>query len=84
MQNTKTSERTTVRWWKREWLVIESGQKHAVFASDEARNQRGYIPRDVADTRRYMDKLILERHELLMLKYAPINPSLVVKVCDAI
>jgi hypothetical protein len=32
----------------REWLVIESGWKHAVFAPDDA-NRVGYIPRDVAE-----------------------------------
>lgn len=33
----------------REWLVIESSGKNAVFASDEDRKPRGYIPRDVAE-----------------------------------
>jgi hypothetical protein len=33
----------------REWLVIESSGKNAVFASEEHRIPRGYIPRDVAE-----------------------------------
>lgn len=33
----------------REWLVIESGMKNAVFVADEIRNQRAYIPRDVVE-----------------------------------
>lgn len=33
----------------REWLVIESSMKHAVFVPDEVRNRKGYIPRDVAE-----------------------------------
>lgn len=33
----------------REWLVIESSMKHAVFADDEVRNRKGYIPRDVVE-----------------------------------
>lgn len=33
----------------REWLVIESAYKNAVFASDEERARKGYIPRDVAE-----------------------------------
>lgn len=33
----------------REWLVIESSWKNAVFASDEDQKPRGYIPRDVAE-----------------------------------
>ena len=33
----------------REWLVIESSMKNAVFADDEMRNRKGYIPRDVAE-----------------------------------
>lgn len=33
----------------REWLVIESSMKNAVFADDELRQRRGYIPRDVAE-----------------------------------
>lgn len=33
----------------REWLVIESSMKHGVFASDETRNRKGYIPRDEAE-----------------------------------
>lgn len=32
----------------REWLVIESAYKNAVFASDKAKDD-GYIPRDVAE-----------------------------------
>lgn len=33
----------------REWLVIESSRKNAVFAPDEVRQSKGYIPRDVAE-----------------------------------
>jgi hypothetical protein len=33
----------------REWLVIESSVKHAVFAPDEEQKRKGYIPRDVAE-----------------------------------
>ena len=33
----------------REWLVIESSMKNGVFASDEARSAKNYIPRDVAE-----------------------------------
>jgi hypothetical protein len=33
----------------REWLVIESSYKNAVFAPDDAKKPRGYIPRDVAE-----------------------------------
>lgn len=33
----------------REWLVIESSMKNGVFAPDEARMPKGYIPRDVAE-----------------------------------
>lgn len=33
----------------REWLVIESSGKNAVFASDDNRTRKGYIPRDVAE-----------------------------------
>jgi hypothetical protein len=33
----------------REWLVIESALKHAVFAPEELRNRKGYIPRDEAE-----------------------------------
>ena len=33
----------------REWLVIESSMKHAVFASDKDRNRTSYIPRDAAE-----------------------------------
>lgn len=33
----------------REWLVIESSYKNAVFASDDAKKPCGYIPRDVAE-----------------------------------
>lgn len=33
----------------REWLVIESSGKNAVFASDKDRKPKGYIPRDVAE-----------------------------------
>lgn len=34
----------------REWLVIESTYKNAVFASEDVKKPRGYIPRDVAET----------------------------------
>lgn len=34
----------------REWLVIENSMKNSVFASDENRQQKGYIPRDVAES----------------------------------
>ena len=34
----------------REWLVIESSKKNAIFVSDEARSAKGYIPRDTAET----------------------------------
>lgn len=33
----------------REWLVIESSYKNAVFAPDDAKVPRGYIPRDAAE-----------------------------------
>lgn len=33
----------------REWLVIESSAKNMVFSSEELRNRKGYIPRDVAE-----------------------------------
>jgi len=33
----------------REWLVIESAWKNAVFAPDSAKEPTGYIPRDVAE-----------------------------------
>jgi hypothetical protein len=33
----------------REWLVIESAYKNAVFRSDDLKNPLGYIPRDVAE-----------------------------------
>ena len=33
----------------REWLVIEDSMKNSVFASDEIRKRKGYIPRDVAE-----------------------------------
>ena len=33
----------------REWLVIESSAKNMVFASDELREQKGYVPRDIAE-----------------------------------
>jgi hypothetical protein len=33
----------------REWLVIESSWKNAVFAPDDAKEPKGYIPRDVAE-----------------------------------
>jgi hypothetical protein len=34
----------------REWLVIEDSMAKAVFATEEQRNRKGYIPRDVAET----------------------------------
>ena len=34
---------------KREWLVIEDSRKYSVFAPDEAKSVKGYIPRDVAE-----------------------------------
>lgn len=33
----------------REWLVIESSMKNAVFVSNEERERKDYIPRDVAE-----------------------------------
>lgn len=33
----------------REWLVIESSWKNAVFAPDDAKKPMGYIPRDAAE-----------------------------------
>jgi hypothetical protein len=33
----------------REWLVIESTRGRGVFATEEHRNARNYIPRDVAE-----------------------------------
>jgi hypothetical protein len=33
----------------REWLVIDSTYKNAVFRGDDAKKPRGYIPRDVAE-----------------------------------
>jgi hypothetical protein len=33
----------------REWLVIESSMKNAVFADPELRDKKGYIPRDAAE-----------------------------------
>lgn len=33
----------------REWLVIESSQKNAVFADPAIADKKGYIPRDVAE-----------------------------------
>jgi hypothetical protein len=33
----------------REWLVIENSWKYSVFASDEDKKLRGYIPRDSAE-----------------------------------
>ena len=34
----------------REWLVIESSYKNAVFAPDSAKEPSGYIPRDVVES----------------------------------
>ena len=34
----------------REWLVIEDSRKNGVFAPEEAKAPKGYIPRDVAET----------------------------------
>ena len=33
----------------REWLVIESSMKLAIFAPPELRDRKGYIPRDAAE-----------------------------------
>jgi hypothetical protein len=33
----------------REWLVIENSWKNGVFAPDDAKTPRGYIPRDVVE-----------------------------------
>ena len=33
----------------REWLVIESSMKNAVFVPNDERERKGYIPRDVAE-----------------------------------
>jgi hypothetical protein len=33
----------------REWLVIESSMKNAVFADAELRDRKGYIPREAAE-----------------------------------
>lgn len=33
----------------REWLVIEDSRKNAVFAPEEAKAVKGFIPRDVAE-----------------------------------
>lgn len=33
----------------REWLVIESSYKNAVFTPEDSKMPRGYIPRDVAE-----------------------------------
>lgn len=33
----------------REWLVIEDSRKNGVFAPEEAKTVKGYIPRDVAE-----------------------------------
>jgi hypothetical protein len=33
----------------REWFVIERTAGRSVFASDELRNEKGYIPRDVVE-----------------------------------
>ena len=33
----------------REWLVIEDAMKNAVFATEEMRAAKGYLPRDVAE-----------------------------------
>ena len=33
----------------REWLIIESSMKNAVFAADSDRLPKGYIPRDAAE-----------------------------------
>ena len=33
----------------REWLVIESSRKNAVFTPQEERERKNYIPRDVAE-----------------------------------
>ena len=33
----------------REWMVIEDSMKNGVFATDEQRKIKGYIPMDVAE-----------------------------------
>jgi hypothetical protein len=33
----------------REWFVIEDSRKHSVFAPDETKRPRGYVPRDAAE-----------------------------------
>lgn len=33
----------------REWLVIESSWKNTIFAPDDAKRPKGYIPRDAAE-----------------------------------
>lgn len=33
----------------REWLVIENSMKNGIFVSAEVRDEKGYIPRDVAE-----------------------------------
>lgn len=33
----------------REWLVIEDSRRNAVFAPADAKQPKGYIPRDVAE-----------------------------------
>ena len=40
---------TTRKAPRREWLVIEDSAKNMVFASDEQRTRKGYIPRDVVE-----------------------------------
>ncbi len=33
----------------REWLVIEDSRANSLFAPEEAKKPKGYIPRDVAE-----------------------------------
>ena len=51
---------------------------------DALRSRLEQLDRAILDTRRYLDKLTVERHELLLLKYAATRPGRAVKVCDAI
>jgi hypothetical protein len=44
----------------REWLVINDTRMNAVFAPDDAKKPRGYIPRDAAEKLfgRKMDEIV--------------------------
>ncbi len=33
----------------REWLVIDNSWKYGIFATDDQKKPKGYIPRDVAE-----------------------------------